>query len=49
VTPDLRIALLRAWIGRLRPETLTDPRAALLAAPAPRIDTAGRTTPVYLR
>jgi hypothetical protein len=47
--PDLRTALLRAWIARLAPDALTDPRAALLTAPAPRIDTTGRPAPVYLR
>jgi hypothetical protein len=49
MTPDLRTALLRAWIARLDPQALTDHRAALLAAPAPRIDTTNRPRPVYLR
>lgn len=49
MTADLRTALLRAWIGRLQPQAPTDPRTAVLAAPAPRLDTAHRPTPVYLR
>lgn len=47
--PDLRVALLRAWIGRLAPDALTDPRTGQLAAPAPRVDTTARPPLVYLR